>query len=132
MLETIVIVVLGVVVAGLLNYIRTHRTSVDASVEAIVTEMPDSIENIVRTAAKVGADFAESIDADGKLESLMRDYTDKAAAKLDLATETAAMWIETELAARGFQIDIPEELIKRFINGFVFQNRDTYKEGEIK
>lgn len=133
MLETVLIVVLGVVVVGLIAYIAKNRSTVDAEVEAIVTELPDSIENIIRAAAKIGADFAESIDLDGQIKIYMQDYADKAEAKLALAVETAAMFIETELAARGLNINVPQELIIRYINGFVFQNRDVYTtEGEVK
>lgn len=130
-LATIGVIIIGIVVVNIVYWLRKNRAVVDAEVENFVVGLPDDVERVVRAAAKIGADFAESVDLDGKLLELMGGYSDKSEAKLNLAVETAVMWVEFQLKnVIGLDIDIPEELIKRYINGYVFQHRDEYPEGD--
>jgi hypothetical protein len=124
----IVLVVIGIIVVGV--WVRSNRKAVEdlrqRITDAVYTNQPEDIRNLIDEAVEIGADWAESIDLDGQLRKLYGDFATKGQAKLYAAIDAASEFLETELRVRGYNIDIPQEYLKVAIQTFVFNNRDFY------
>lgn len=131
----LVMLVLGVI-GGAVYIGRTRGKAVIESAVATVTAkydaLPQDYKDEINQAVKLGADFAEAIDLNGKIADFMKDFQTKGEAKLNAAVDTAAQMIELYAKERGYTIDVPEELIKRLIEAYVFNNKDQYPSKGIK
>lgn len=121
------------VIAGVV-FLRSKAREIDirTEIERIYLEQPEDIKQMIDEAVRVGADFAESIDLDGQLQQFLDDAKDKGEVKLYEAIDAAAIYLETQLALRGYEIDIPEEFLKVAIQTHVFNNRDRYPSGDVQ
>jgi hypothetical protein len=125
----ILIVGVGAFAVALYLFIKSRAkqgvTDIREAFPTIYERLPLELQTIINEAIRIGADFAESIDADGQIQKYLMEFQDKAEAKLLLATDTAVKYIEMQLDARGYKIDIPEDLIKRLLQVYVFRNREN-------
>jgi len=129
----IVAAIAAVVVASL--WYRTNAKRIEAEAKRIaenfLASQSEEIRQLLNEAVRVGADFAESIDLDGQLTELFDGFRTNSEAKLYAAIDAASTYLEFQLEARGYDVDIPEELLKVAIQTFVFNSRDRYPTGGL-
>lgn len=118
--------IIGVIITGLLVLIVQNIPALVKAVKGIKTTGVAEIDQVLKSAIDFATKFVENLDQRGLLDEALLQLKDKGRVKLDLATDEAVKYIENVLRQSGIEVDIDEELIKKTIQQYVWDNPDLF------
>lgn len=125
-LSGVLLLIASLVIGGILVWIIKQVPEIYLKLRSIRTTGIAEVDQLLQSAIDFATKLVEGMDQRGELDQALIELKGKARIKLDLAVDFAVEYIEGILAQAGVPLNIDEELIKKAIQKYVWDNPEIF------